>query len=67
MSFGIAGRDPVKPHIIDGGAVVAPRVAVIQQPVAERQAYSRLEILRVVAGGEITASTAADKPLVRQT
>ncbi len=66
VGFGIARGEPVESLVIDGGPVVTPGVAVVQQSVAKRHADARLEILRIVRAGKITAAPAADKPFIRQ-
>ncbi|MNZ46232.1 hypothetical protein D3C78_639100 [compost metagenome] len=64
MRFGVTPRNPRVSNVVDCGAVVAPRVAVVQQSIAERYADARLEILRVISTGEIAAATAADEPFI---
>ncbi|MNZ96871.1 hypothetical protein D3C78_1160850 [compost metagenome] len=64
MRFGITPRNPQVSNVVDGGAVVAPCVAVVEQTIAERHAHARLEILRIIGRSEIAAATAADKPFI---
>ncbi|VXC48249.1 hypothetical protein YERSI8AC_100009 [Enterobacterales bacterium 8AC] len=66
VRLAVAAGAPVEALIVDGREVVAVGIVVIRQPVAVRQADTRLHAAGVVIAGEIAAARAGDKPLIRQ-
>ncbi len=63
----VAVAIPVETIGVKAAVIVAPAIAVIQQPIAIRHADARLEILRIAPVAESAAATTADKPAIGNT
>ncbi len=63
----VAVAIPVETIGVKAAVIVAPAIAVIQQPIAIRHADARLEILRIAPVAESAAAAAANEPAIGNT